>query len=39
MRLLLWFTLACMCALSGDLVLAAATTALLLGCATDRGRC
>jgi hypothetical protein len=38
MKLLLWFGLACMCALSGDHVLAAVTMLLLAGCATDRVR-
>ncbi len=38
MRLLLWFALACMCALSGDHLLAFTTVMLLIGCATDRAR-
>jgi len=38
MKLLLWFALACMCALSGGQVLAAVTMVLLVGCATDRVR-
>ncbi|SDP87987.1 hypothetical protein SAMN05421507_11862 [Lentzea jiangxiensis] len=38
MRLVIWFTLACVCALSGDHVLAAVLLTLLVGCATDRTR-
>ncbi|MBM7864322.1 hypothetical protein JOD27_008176 [Lentzea nigeriaca] len=38
MRLLLWFTLACVCALSGDHALAVVTAMLLVACATDRAR-
>lgn len=38
MKLLLWFGLACVCALSGDHVLAAVTMVLLAACATDRVR-
>jgi hypothetical protein len=38
MRLVLWLTLACICALSGDHVLAAVLAMLLVGCATDRVR-
>jgi hypothetical protein len=38
MRLVLWFTLACACALSGDHALAAVLIILLAGCATDRVR-
>lgn len=38
MKLLLWFALACMCALSGDHLLAFATAFLLVACATDRTR-
>jgi hypothetical protein len=38
MRLLLWFGLACLCAASGDHLLAFATAALLVACATDRVR-
>jgi hypothetical protein len=38
MRLLLWFGLVCMCALSGDHLLAVTTGMILVGCATDRVR-
>jgi hypothetical protein len=38
MKLLLWFSLACICALSGDHALAVVTTMLLVACATDRVR-
>ncbi len=38
MKLLLWFALACICALSGDHALAAVTMMLLVACATDRVR-
>ncbi|SER00392.1 hypothetical protein SAMN05216188_10736 [Lentzea xinjiangensis] len=38
MKLLLWFTLVCMCALSGDHLLAFTTGMLLVACATDRTR-
>jgi hypothetical protein len=38
MRLLLWFGLVCLCAISGDHLLAAVTATLLVACATDRAR-
>ncbi len=38
MRLLLWFGLVCVCAISGDHLLAAVTGMLLVACATDRVR-
>lgn len=34
----MWFTLMCVCALSGDHALAAVMGMLLVGCATDRVR-
>jgi hypothetical protein len=38
MRLLLWSGLVCVCALSGDHLLAVTTGVILVGCATDRVR-